>query len=294
MSRGVRTVRFQRTKYGRELLLDAAFLRDMPGFDFSDKPYRLDAHDILLVTRGTGTFELDDRSYEIGPRSLVLTRAGESRRLAVPDLNGACLFFAEEFLSATFADPHFLERFSCLRKERPSAVLHLTRRQAQRFLGAFREMRAEVRALRPDAQEALCAQLYAVLVTIDRFYVARHGPPPEAPPDLVGRFLKLLDDGHGEEHHVGAYARRLGVSASHLSALCRAQLGKGAKACLTERLALEAKRLLLHSDLSVAEIADRLGFDDPAYFARFVRRETGEAPTVLRARPARPRYDSRT
>jgi AraC family transcriptional activator of pobA len=280
---GVRTVRFHRTKYGRELLVDAAFLREMEGFDFSDRPYLLDAHDILLVTRGRGTFVLDDRVYEVAPGDLVLTRAGEVRRLEVPRLDGACLFFAEEFLGATFADPRFLERFACLRTGRPSAVVRLAAPQRARFLDLFRRMRREVQLLKPDAEHALRAQLYEVLVTLDRFYVARHGAAAGVPPDLVARFQQLLERDHAREHRVSVYAGRLGVSAAHLSATCRERLGHGAKACVRDRLLLEAKRLLLHSELQVGEIADRLGFDDPAYFARFVRRETGQAPSALRA-----------
>ncbi|HEY8231852.1 MAG TPA: helix-turn-helix domain-containing protein [Vicinamibacteria bacterium] len=50
------------------------------------------------------------------------------------------------------------------------------------------------------------------------------------------------------------------------------------------RIALEARRLLTHSDLTAAQVGFRLGFDDPAYFARFFRREAGEPPTDFRAR----------
>jgi AraC-like DNA-binding protein len=51
-----------------------------------------------------------------------------------------------------------------------------------------------------------------------------------------------------------------------------------------QRLTLEAKRLLAHSDLTAAQIAFGLGFEDPAYFARFFRREAGLPPTAFRAR----------
>lgn len=46
----------------------------------------------------------------------------------------------------------------------------------------------------------------------------------------------------------------------------------------------EARRLLVETDLSVAEIAARIGFDDPLYFSRCFRRIAGMPPTHYRAR----------
>ena len=45
---------------------------------------------------------------------------------------------------------------------------------------------------------------------------------------------------------------------------------------------LEAKRLLLHSEISVAEIADHLGFEDPAYFSRCFKKHTSRSPIDFR------------
>jgi AraC-like DNA-binding protein len=45
---------------------------------------------------------------------------------------------------------------------------------------------------------------------------------------------------------------------------------------------LEAKRLLLHSEVNVAEIATQLAFDDPAYFSRCFRKHTGRSPIDFR------------
>jgi AraC family transcriptional activator of pobA len=47
---------------------------------------------------------------------------------------------------------------------------------------------------------------------------------------------------------------------------------------------MEAKRLLIYTDLTSAEVAYSLGFEDPSYFVRFFRRETGAAPIRFRRR----------
>ena len=58
----MRRIAFHRTKYGRELLLDAAYLREMPGFIRTNgTAHSLDFHDILLVTGGSGRFLFDGK-----------------------------------------------------------------------------------------------------------------------------------------------------------------------------------------------------------------------------------------
>jgi AraC-like DNA-binding protein len=58
--------------------------------------------------------------------------------------------------------------------------------------------------------------------------------------------------------------------------------GKTAKALLTDRIALEAKRLLVHSSMSVAAIAEALGFEEATNFVKFFKRETRVTPGAFR------------
>jgi AraC-like DNA-binding protein len=47
-------------------------------------------------------------------------------------------------------------------------------------------------------------------------------------------------------------------------------------------VALEAKRLLVHTALPIAVIANRLGFDEPTNFVKFFRREVRQSPGAFR------------
>jgi AraC-like DNA-binding protein len=76
----------------------------------------------------------------------------------------------------------------------------------------------------------------------------------------------------------------LGVTTSHLSDSMRLETGLTAGELIRARLILEAKRLLLHSELTIAEIGYELGFGDPSYFSRFVRREIKTSPAEFRDR----------
>ncbi len=290
-------VEFHRTKYGRELLVDAAFIHAMPTFIKTlDAPHTLAFHDILLVTQGRGQLDLDAEACPVKPGVVLFSRPGQVRRWKVRGLDGACLFFSEEFVTGSFSDARFLEQFGYFRDGRPSAALALAPAERKAFLERFAAMQREIARLPGDAPHALRALLYEVLVQLNRCYAARYGVPrPEVPSALLARFGALVERDFARRHRLGDYAAELGVSPGHLSAQCRLRLGESAGARIRVRLMLEAKRLLLFGGETVAEIADRLGFDDPAYFARFFRREAGCPPARYRAdrqgrvNPAAPR-----
>ena len=44
---------------------------------------------------------------------------------------------------------------------------------------------------------------------------------------------------------------------------------------IRDRILLEVKKLLVNTDLDVKQIGSKLGFEDPAYFARFFKKNTG-------------------
>jgi AraC-like DNA-binding protein len=280
-----RRIEFHRTKYGRELLADAAFVGEMPSFIQAPAAHVLGFHEILLVTRGRGAVLLDGVAHRVAPGAVLFSVPGEVRewRLAAR-LDGACLFFPGEFVAEAFRDPRFLDKLTCFGAARPSAALPLAAAERRAFLDRFAAMRRELATLHADAPEALRALLYQLLVLLNRWYVARHGVPAAAPPgDLVERFRRLVERDFARRHRVADYAAELGVSPGHLNARCGARARASAGALIRARVALEARRLLLYSDRTAAQVAEALGFDDPAYFGRFFRREVGVAPARFRA-----------
>ena len=96
------------------------------------------------------------------------------------------------------------------------------------------------------------------------------------------RFRDRLEADFARQHQVQHYASAIGIGERSLSRLCVAVLGLSAKACIAQRLTLEAKRLLAHTSLPVQAIADQLGFDEPTNFVKHFRRHTGMTPLSFR------------
>ncbi len=74
------------------------------------------------------------------------------------------------------------------------------------------------------------------------------------------------------------------MTSAHLNTLCRRLAGRSALQLLHERLLLEAKRQLTYTNMTIGQVADTLGFSEPAYFTRFFKRHTGFSPKAFRQR----------
>ncbi|MEU2607532.1 helix-turn-helix domain-containing protein [Streptomyces albus] len=98
------------------------------------------------------------------------------------------------------------------------------------------------------------------------------------------RFRAAVERDYARAHQVEDYAARLGYSVRSLTRASNAAVGRGAKAVIDDRLVLEAERLLLHTDLTVGAVAERLGFTSTTVFTRFFRHRAGETPTGFRNR----------
>jgi len=78
------------------------------------------------------------------------------------------------------------------------------------------------------------------------------------------------------------YAKTLNLHVNYLNRAVKETTGKPTTTHISERIASEAKALLLHTDWNVADIAYALGFEYPTYFNNFFKRITGTNPTSLR------------
>lgn len=96
------------------------------------------------------------------------------------------------------------------------------------------------------------------------------------------RFRQKLEADFADHHQVRHYANALGISEKVLGRACQAGAGLSAKACISRRLALEAKRLLAHTVLPVQSVAHDLGFDEATNFVKFFRKEAGMTPLAFR------------
>jgi AraC-like DNA-binding protein len=134
-------------------------------------------------------------------------------------------------------------------------------------------------------QRMLTAYLTVLLTYLSRLYTEQYKDnDTSADKLLLKQFQARIEEHFQEFHEVSDYAAMLHITAGHLSDVVKNQSSKPAIKHIHERLIMEARRLLFHTNNSLKEIAFDLGFSDASYFNRFFKRETGETPAGYRAK----------
>ena len=78
------------------------------------------------------------------------------------------------------------------------------------------------------------------------------------------------------------FAEQLNVHVNHLNRAIKLSTGKTTTGHISERLAIEAKALLKHTDWNISEISYCLGFEEPAHFNHFFKKQTSMTPSAFR------------
>lgn len=94
----------------------------------------------------------------------------------------------------------------------------------------------------------------------------------------VYEFMILLEENYQLERNAAYYADKSGISAKRLNQILKEKLDKTVMQLIHDRIILEAKRQIIHSENTLKEIAYALGFTDRPYFSRFFKKQTGQSP----------------
>jgi AraC family transcriptional regulator, transcriptional activator of pobA len=235
----------------------------------------------LFLLQGRGSVLVDFENCPLSGRSLIVIGPGRVHAWQANAMTGLYIAFTQEFFDGAGPPPSTLFDYPFMFADELSSVIHLKPNQGAQAQSLFRDINSEFEKPEKLAVEMIRGQLRLLMVHLARLYAAR-SPAPFAAVGLVRRFRQAVERSFRASTTVRDYAQSLGVTTSHLNESLRLETGSTAGELIRTRLLLEAKRLLLHSELTMAEIGYELGFQDPSYFSRFIRRELDTSPAEHR------------
>ncbi len=257
------------------------FVRTHPDLYF---PHRHTFYQIVLFTQGGGTHSIDFQQFSVEPHQVYAMAPGQIHTWEfVPETEGYIVNFNESFFTAICHDPHFVETFPLFNAVSGSPVNLLDVECCGEVQRLLEQMLQEFQQDWEYKAEILRAMLLQLIVVLSR-RLPRLAQPQISRHQLnvLRQFERLIEAHFREKRLPREYAELLFITPNHLNALVSAALGKSAGELIRERVLLEAKRLLVNSDLSISQIASELNFEDNAYFARFFKKHTGVSPEAFR------------
>jgi AraC-like DNA-binding protein len=280
----VKHYEFFRRKYGDELLIDLIHLETLEKYIIDGNPHTLSYYDITLIDEGTGSLYLDEVAFPIAKGNIYFSLPGQIRRWDINKVpTGLVLIFEEAFLCDFFNDRQFVQNLAYFNPARKSPILTINNEEYKVLEGLMLQIEDEIACFKDTDKHILRAILYQVLIWLNRqFKNTFNSLGNHAPNRHIAEFIVLLEKEFLNTRSVSYYASKLNITPNHLNDLANHHLGKSAKQYVTDRVILEAKRLLGSSGLSISEIATKLNFDDNSYFVRLFRKTTGATPLAFR------------
>ncbi|MDM0028363.1 helix-turn-helix domain-containing protein [Variovorax saccharolyticus] len=243
-------------------------------------------HQFQLLEHGTVHGSIDGREFDaVAPAMLMLapgsvhgftySRDARGHQLTVPTATLHKLMAGSSLAAAELGESFMMQELDeeCLE-------------ECQLL---FRRVAREFRESRPGRVQALlaCATLLVVRLFRSRADLFLREKGVGIRDTLVQRYLTLAEQHFLDHRPLSFYAETLGVTPDHLSRSCRKLTKQSALQLLHDRLMLEARRLLVYSAMPVSQVAQQLGYADPAYFSKFFSNYVGSTPSDYRALVAR-------
>jgi AraC family transcriptional activator of pobA len=238
----------------------------------------------LYLLEGEGEHFNDFETYAIETPSIVCVSPGQVHFWKqAATLQGPMICFTQEFVEKHAPSGYSLLHHPFWYPIANPPIITVSTDQAGEARSLIEEMQREFIARKAGVEQILGLLLQALLLRINRIYPLQNAQiSSRSETHLLRTFLLALEQNFRTVTSITGYAELLRVNPEALTGAVKQQTGRTAGTFIRQRILLEAQRLLLHTSLTVSEIAYGVGFEDPSYFIRFFRRLTGKTPSAFR------------
>jgi len=233
---------------------------------------------------GQSYYDFDDGTMTFVAPSQLVTSSRETEYF------GISLLFHADFIR-NYPLGKLIRRLGFFAYESNEA-LHLSEKEKQIILNLFKNIQDELENPIDDfSQDIVVSHLETLLNYSNRFYKRQFITRKTASHDLLSQLEQLLDDYFAREQGLSSglptveyLASRLNLSPRYLSDMLRSLTGQSGQQHIHEKLIEKAKEYLSTTNLTVAEVAYRLGFEYPQSFNKLFKNKTELTPVAFKAR----------
>ena len=245
-------------------------------------PHRHDFYEVLFITKGSGYHIIDSNKYEITPSCVFFLSPGQAHKLELSnDIDGYIFLFTAEFYLLNKPDKNkLLELPFFFSVEQNNPPLLLNQKKDTDFIkGLFVRGCEEVTGSKVPDGEIIRSILDLILQSCKKLYpVNASGLQNSKRHMLVKNLLQLIEENYQKNLSINEYADILSITPNHLTQMVKQVTGKTTAKLLQNKVIIETKRLLIHTEMTVTEITDFMNFSDQSYFTKYFKKACGITP----------------
>lgn len=258
------------------------FKKHLINHSFIEEPHRHNSYVLVFFTKGSGTHEIDFDTFIIQPGSVFFMQPGQIHHWDLSDdIEGFVVFYSQEMYNLYFGQKTIGEYpFYSSVNTIPEILFDMAESKA--ILPYFDAMILENQSDQMMKRDKIMNLLDIIHIEISRKYSETHLHEAHSYNVKIKNFEVLLEHYFKTEKAPSFYASKLTITLKHLNRICNEILKKTTTEVITDRIILEAKRMLMDKKFTINEIATELGYDDYSYFTRLFKKNTGMTPTDFR------------
>ena len=148
----------------------------------------------------------------------------------------------------------------------------------QKIEAIFRDLLREYESEQIMKFDKICSLLNVLYISLSQLYPLQKNKVSRNNQKQLQALEEFIDKNYKNMKSAAQYAELMKMGPKNLNRIVKLNLDKTTSELIDDRIVLEAKRMLTHSDLTISQIAFDLGYMDNPYFFRVFKKKVGETP----------------
>jgi AraC-like DNA-binding protein len=251
---------------------------------FIEVPHGHDFYLVLLITKGSGIHSIDYKEYKVEPGVLFIVSPGQVHCWNLSkDTDGYVMFFKKEYFLIDFNHDKLI-KLPFFKSSSSVPCLKIDEFEQETLRDLYIKIYEEYQAGMFNYHEMIRLYLNVLFIELSRIYQNKEEQSIVFSYDLMqlNRFELLINKYFKDRKSLNFYAEKMNISLKQLSYLCKKTVDKTPSEILLDRIILEAKRFIIHTDLSISAISEELNYNDNSYFIRLFKKVCNITPEQFR------------
>lgn len=250
-------------------------------------PFYAKMNFIVMCTKGRIQFDINDTPLILKETQILLSAPYVilDNYLFSSDFECKIMCLSDDVIHAMLGD--HVNAWNISVHNQRTNVIQLPREDQEQFVYYYELIKFKIQHQERRYSSLVMQSITkALLVDILSLIEGNNDDIPTAPSHgkkIFNDFLRLLASKEIKHRPVDDYASELNITPKYLTMLCTKFSGRPASEWIAQYTKEDIRYCLLHTDLSVKEIAAKLGFPNISFFGSYVRRQFGMSPTQLRS-----------
>ncbi len=254
------------------------FIPHVKEHHFTEKPHKHDFYLMLLFTKGHGTHHVDFNKYQIKPGTVFMMSPGQVHSWELSeDVDGYVFFHSKSFYDEGYTNEK-ITNYPFFNSILNQPLVLVKKPNLASIEELFKEILQEYKQDKQLKFSKLHALVNILYVELARIYNTGNEVENEKYLSAVRKFEALVDTNYREMKFPAEYASLMNITERHLNRITKTCLNKTPTEMISDRIILEAKRMLVHSKYTIAEVAGYLGYFDSSYFSKLFKKKTKLTP----------------